>query len=97
VQKMHPLYSKTKEESIWTMKRFEEYLINKKNKKESEIKEIYDKIKEIITYVIKGAAEKLTRKIGFYELIGCDFILDENFKPYLLEMNTNPALFTGKI
>ncbi len=94
---MHPLYSKTKEESIWTMKRFEEYLINKKNKKESEIKEIYDKIKEIITYVIKGAAEKLTRKIGFYELIGCDFILDENFKPYLLEMNTNPALFTGKI
>ena len=26
------------------------------------------------------------------ELFGCDFILDEDSNPYLLEVNTNPAL-----
>lgn len=27
-----------------------------------------------------------------FELFGCDFILDENYNPYLLEINTNPGL-----
>ena len=35
----------------------------------------------------------MTKK-GTYELLGCDIIVDENCKPYLLEVNTNPALFT---
>lgn len=96
VQKKHPNYSKLKEETIWTMARFEEYLLTtKKIKSQIEINEIYHKIKEIITYVMQASADKLTKKTGFYELLGCDFMLDENFKPYLLEMNTNPALFTG--
>ena len=95
VQKKHPNYSNTKEETIWDMQRFEEYLIANKGMNKEKIEEIYKKIKLIITYVIKAGADKLTKKIGFYELIGCDFILDENCTPYLLEMNTNPALFTG--
>jgi D-alanine-D-alanine ligase-like ATP-grasp enzyme len=28
------------------------------------------------------------------KLLGCDVIVDENCKPYLLEVNTNPAMFT---
>lgn len=95
VQKKHPNYANAKEETIWDMKRFEEYLIDNKGMNKEKIEEIYKKIKEIITYVIKAGGDKLTQKIGFYELIGCDFILDENCTPYLLEMNTNPALFTG--
>lgn len=27
-----------------------------------------------------------------FEIFGYDFILDENYKPYLLEINTNPGL-----
>ena len=33
-------------------------------------------------------------KRGTYELLGCDFIVDSEGKPYLLEVNTNPAMFT---
>lgn len=33
-------------------------------------------------------------KKGCYELLGCDFIVDQAGKPYLLEINTNPAMFT---
>jgi len=97
VQKKHPNYSNTKEETIWTMQRFEEFLITKNGVNPGKIEEIYAKIKEIITYVIKTGSDKLTRKVGFYELIGCDFLLDDKYTPYLLEMNTNPALFTGNI
>ena len=77
------------------MKSFEDYLLKKENKNETEINDIYKRIKDIISYVIKAGSEKITKKIGFYELIGCDFMIDENYNPYLLEMNTNPALFTG--
>lgn len=35
----------------------------------------------------------MTKK-GTYELLGCDIIVDQNCTPYLLEVNTNPALFT---
>ena len=37
---------------------------------------------------------RLENKFGFFELFGLDFILDEKLNPYLIEINTNPALFT---
>lgn len=94
IQKKHPEYSKVKEETIWTMEMFEEFLIKEKKIDKKLIDETYQEIKKIIAYVIKTGKEKLVKKNGFYELIGCDFLLDENLKPYLLEMNTNPAIFT---
>lgn len=32
------------------------------------------------------------RKENNFELIGLDFMIDENFKPWLIEANTNPCL-----
>lgn len=34
------------------------------------------------------------KKENIFEIFGLDFMIDENFKPYLIEINTNPALET---
>ena len=44
--------------------------------------------------VIASAKRKLIAKRGTYELLGCDVIVGDNLEPYLLEINTNPAMFT---
>ena len=52
-----------------------------------------------MTYTVGCAVKLLEKKQGYYELIGADILLDEELNPYLLELNTNPALFlsTSKI
>jgi len=38
--------------------------------------------------------DKLDRKFGCFELFGFDFLIDDDLNPYLIEINTNPALYT---
>jgi D-alanine-D-alanine ligase-like ATP-grasp enzyme len=44
--------------------------------------------------VVAAAKRKLVTKRGTYELLGCDIIVSKDLQPYLLEVNTNPAMFT---
>lgn len=44
--------------------------------------------------VVAAAKRKLVAKRGTYELLGCDIIVSKDLQPYLLEVNTNPAMFT---
>jgi hypothetical protein len=46
---------------------------------------------KMIFTVIK---DKLDRKFGCFELFGFDFLIDDNLNPFLIEINTNPALYT---
>lgn len=32
--------------------------------------------------------------LKFIKIFGLDFMIDENFKPYLIEINVNPAIET---
>ena len=43
------------------------------------------------TYKSIGVA----RKRGLFELFGMDFMIDEAFRPWLIEINTNPCLETS--
>ena len=57
-------------------------------------KDIYPKIVRIVRITggaAKGKMNFLNKKYCF-EIFGYDFILDEKYQPYLLEINTNPGL-----
>jgi len=46
--------------------------------------------------VLKAAVPKLSRKHGYFDLYGLDFMITNDNKLVLLEVNTNPALSLGK-
>ena len=46
----------------------------------------------IIRHVIRASKDKLSREAGQFGLYGCDFLLDENFRIWLLEINDNPGV-----
>lgn len=54
-------------------------------------------MKRIFAHVTRCAADKFEKRLGLFELMGCDIMIDTNLKVYLIEMNTNPALFLGII
>lgn len=54
-------------------------------------------MKKIFAHITRCAADKFEKRLGTFELMGCDIMIDTNLKVYLIEMNTNPALFLGII
>ena len=90
VQKYNENFAKYETGNEISFQDFENSVNNKINVK----KDLLPKVKEIIIYSMKSVAGKINkaeRKICF-EIFGYDFIFDENFVPYLLEVNTNPGL-----
>lgn len=51
-------------------------------------------IKKIVTDTIRATFHVLDSKkrLNSYELFGYDFMFDEEFKPFLIEVNSNPSL-----
>ncbi|XP_060132187.1 inactive polyglycylase TTLL10 isoform X2 [Zootoca vivipara] len=100
VQKKNPMYSHVKEETVWRMERFNTYV----NERFRHIKGLpkdwvfngfTKRMKEIMLQCFLAVKSKLECKLGYFDLIGCDFLIDEDFKVWLLEMNANPALHTN--
>jgi hypothetical protein len=54
------------------------------------------RMRKILCYAFRCGMRKLERKTGTFELMGIDFMIDDKFKLYLIEMNTNPAITLGK-
>ncbi len=42
--------------------------------------------------VLAASTPKLLRKAGYFDLLGCDFMVTTDNQLYLIEINTNPAL-----
>ncbi|CAF4352338.1 unnamed protein product, partial [Adineta steineri] len=45
--------------------------------------------------VVRASKHKLERIAGHFGLFGCDFLLDESFRLWLLEVNDNPGVGWG--
>ena len=56
--------------------------------------DLMTKIKEIIYLTLRSVKEKIDKNKRNYqfEIFGYDFMLDENFNVFLIEINTNPGL-----
>jgi tubulin--tyrosine ligase like protein 10 len=46
---------------------------------------------------MQAGNSKLLKKHGYFDLLGCDFMLSDDNKLFLLEINTNPALSLGEL
>ncbi|XP_001920282.4 inactive polyglycylase TTLL10 isoform X2 [Danio rerio] len=100
MQKKNPLYSFLKEETVWSMEHFnayinETYMLPKGLPKDWALGPFTKRMQHIIMHCFQAVKAKLDCKLGYFDLIGCDFLIDEDFKVWLLEMNCNPALHTN--
>ncbi|KAM4703205.1 inactive polyglycylase TTLL10 [Rhinophrynus dorsalis] len=100
MQKKNPLYSELKEETVWGMERFNiyvnEHFAATKGLSQDWVMNIFTKrMQQIMIHCFLTVKSKLDCRLGYFDLIGCDFLIDEDFKVWLLEMNCNPALHTN--
>jgi D-alanine-D-alanine ligase-like ATP-grasp enzyme len=47
---------------------------------------------QIMLQVVHSVRYKLQRKIGYFGIYGYDFMIDEDMKAWLIEINVNPAI-----
>ena len=93
IQKYNVDFSKIEIGNEIPFKSFQDEL-DKNNTGKNFYKDIYPKIVRIVRIsggAAKGKINFLNRKYCF-EIFGYDFIIDANYQPYLLEINTNPGL-----
>ena len=93
VQKHNADFSKKEIGNEISYKDFQDEL-DKNNTGKNFLKDIYPKIVYIIRLACGAAKSNINRlnRVNCFEIFGCDFILDEKYKPYLLEINVNPGL-----
>ncbi|XP_078281164.1 protein polyglycylase TTLL10-like [Rhinoraja longicauda] len=97
IQKKHARYSEMKEDTVWSMEQLNNYI--NENYMEARclpknwVFTVFAKrMQQIIMQCFSAAKGKLECKLGYFDLLGCDFIIDYNFKVWLLEVNANPSL-----
>ncbi|KAM5248757.1 inactive polyglycylase TTLL10 [Ctenodactylus gundi] len=100
MQKQSPLYVLLKEDTVWSMEHLNHYINNKFQSTRGLPRDwvfttFTKRMQRIMAHCFLAVKSKLERKLGYFDLIGCDFLIDENFKVWLLEMNSNPALHTN--
>ncbi|CAF1680194.1 unnamed protein product, partial [Adineta ricciae] len=100
MQKKDPKYYEHKEETAWTMDQFNEYINehiapNKNVEKDWVLNVLPKIIQRVMLNIIESIRMRLKRRVGCFGLYGYDFMIDENMKVWLIEVNVNPALQTN--
>eukprot|EP00794_Sanderia_malayensis_P006215 gene6215-6931_t len=79
------------DENMWTQDQYREYL---SNRGQGDIWEevIYPSMKQAITYVLLSCQDSLEFRKNSFELFGADFMLSDDMRPWLIEINSSPAM-----
>ncbi|KAK3594973.1 hypothetical protein CHS0354_019895 [Potamilus streckersoni] len=97
IQKKDPSYKDVKEDTAWSMDKFNEY-INEHYMEEKGLEKdwayntLTKTMQKIMIHCFNSVKHKLQCKIGFFDLFGLDFMVDSDMKVTLIEVNVNPAL-----
>ncbi|OMJ82505.1 hypothetical protein SteCoe_16792 [Stentor coeruleus] len=95
IQKSCEDYGKYESGNKMSYAEMQKYLdVNYSERNFNFVEEVGGRIKEIVADTIKCAACRIEKKMYncTFEVFGYDFLLDEDLKPWLLEVNTNPCL-----
>ncbi|XP_029973787.1 protein polyglycylase TTLL10 [Salarias fasciatus] len=100
MQKQNPLYSLLKDDTVWSMESFNAFVnrrfqVSRGLPRDWVLGAFTRRMQQIMSQCFFAVKSKLICRLGFFDLIGCDFLVDEDFKVWLLEMNCNPALHTN--
>ena len=94
LQKFNKFFSKYEKGNEVSFETFQQY-INETYKKNINFKEIiYPQFIEIIKHTIKCSKNLINiyNRQNCFELMGYDFLIDEDFNAFLIEINSNPGL-----
>ena len=79
-------------EHIWSFKTFQDYLSEKGRTSKHYVETILNPyIKEVALYVFMSAKKKLKPRAGSFQIIGLDFMIDENYAVHFIEANGYPG------
>ena len=80
--------------NMWDSERFRRYL-NTIGHLDAYNDIIYPGMKQCITAAVLSHQESLSTRRNSFELYGADFMLTEDFTPWLIEINSRPALYAS--
>ncbi|XP_075211846.1 tubulin monoglycylase TTLL3-like [Lycorma delicatula] len=78
-------------ENMWDSITFQKYLVDigEPDKWETVI---FPGMKQCVIATVMSAQEDMIERVNSFELYGVDFMLTEDFKPWLIEVNSSPAM-----
>ncbi|BFZ08443.1 hypothetical protein BsWGS_11482 [Bradybaena similaris] len=86
-----PRSSRLPEENMWTHEEFKKYLASKKHPDVWDEK-IYPQMKRAIICALLVTQDLVEYRKSSFELYGADFMLTEDFRPWLIEINSSPSM-----
>lgn len=95
IQKHSEEYGKFEDGNKLSYKDFQRYLdFHCSDKKINFLTDVLPKMKSLVKDSIQAAFLKIdpNRRLHCIEILGYDFMIDNNAKPWLIEVNTNPCL-----
>lgn len=92
IAKQSPSFNDSEIEGcMWHIEEFQQYLVQTRGNDPWE-ESIFKRIKKIVQESLASAGRLGMRRTNTFELFGYDFMIDEELRPWLLEVNSSPAM-----
>ena len=78
--------------TLWDIQDLKEFLHHKFTGNRKRVDDAFGQIQQIIFCSLQSVAEDMIHDVNSFELFGFDVLLDEDLRPWLLEVNASPSL-----